>query len=272
MLENSWFFQLILLIHVMSVLLYFIDFLQHNRKVNRLAFWLLSIVWSLQTVYMLAQFAAVRSVPIDSQFDSLFFYAWILISLSLLINWIFRMDFLLFFTNVIGFTVVSLSLFVRGREFSEVIAEQLASEWVLIHVTMAMFSYAAFTLSFVLSSLYLLEHIFLKRKKWGPRFKRWPGLLKLDLYAFRLNLIGLPLLFLSLILGVIWAYYTLEFFVLWDGKVIFSALLILVYALYFFQRVHQGWSGKKSAQLNIICFTVLMVNVLFSTPFSDFHL
>lgn len=182
------------------------------------------------------------------------------------------MDFLLFFTNVIGFTVLSVSLFVVGREFSEQMNAQIHSEWVIIHVSMAFFSYAAFTLSFILSALYLFQHSFLKRKKWGPRFRRWPNLMRLDVYAFRLNVIALPLLFLSLILGVIWAYYTLDTSILGDAKVLFSLLVILVYATYFYQRVVREWSGKKLAELNLICFAILVINYLFSVQLSEFHI
>src|SRR5690625_1689306 len=142
---------MILIIYVTSVLLYFIDFLQHNRKANQVAFWLLSIVWGLQTLSVLAQLLAFQALPVFPPFNTLFFYSWLLIGLSLLINWFFRMDFLLFFTNVLGFTVMSLGLFIHGRGFSEQVARQLTSEWVMVHVSIAIFSYAAFTLSFVLS-------------------------------------------------------------------------------------------------------------------------
>lgn len=44
-------YELSILLYVLSILLYFIDFLQRNRKANQVAFWLLSIVWMLQTFF-----------------------------------------------------------------------------------------------------------------------------------------------------------------------------------------------------------------------------
>ncbi|WP_025027444.1 cytochrome C assembly family protein [Caldalkalibacillus mannanilyticus] len=272
MFEQIWYYELLVVLYASSVLLYFYDFLQNNRKANQFAFWLLSIVWVIQTVYIGMSAIQKGILPLFSQFDTLFFYAWLLITLSLLINWFFRMDLILFFTNVIGFTVLSLSLFVAGREIPAQMAEQLSSEWLLIHISMAFISYAAFTFSFIFSSFYLVQHSMLKKKKWTKHVRRLPSLVQLDLYTFRLNLIGVPLLLLSLILGIVWGYYTLDASFLYDPKVIFSILVLLMYGVYLYQRVVKGWSGRRIVELNIICFLVLLINYLLASIFSKFHL
>lgn len=45
--------ELTIILYAICVLLYFIDFLNNNRKAKRAAFWLLSIVWLLQTIFYL---------------------------------------------------------------------------------------------------------------------------------------------------------------------------------------------------------------------------
>jgi HemX protein len=270
--EHNLFYEFILVIYACSVLFYFIDFLQNNRKANRLAFWLLSIVWVLQSLHFFAQVIGDQALPLFSRFDTLFFYAWLLISLSLVINWFFRMEFFLFFTNVIGFSVMAFSLFLSGKEIPQAMSEQLSSEWLIIHISMAFLSYAAFTLSSIFSGVYLFQHNLLKRKKWSKRFRRWPGLAQLDKASFRLNLFGVPLLLLSLIVGIVWAYYTLEAPFWYDTKVVFSIFVLLMYGTYLYQRVVKGWSGRKIVELNLICFLVLLVNYFISSIFSRFHL
>ncbi len=47
---------------------------------------------------------------------------------------------------------------------SPVLAEQLVSELVYVHVGMAIISYATFTVSFIFSIMYLLQYRLLKRK------------------------------------------------------------------------------------------------------------
>lgn len=260
------------MIYASAVTLYFIDFLQHNRKVNQVAFWLLSIVWVLQGIYFCVRVVLYDTLPFFTQSDTLFFYAWILISFSLMSNWFFKMDIILLITNFIGFAVMAVSVFMIGRTFSDKIAEQLTSEWIIIHIIMAFTSYAVFTVSCILSAFYLVQRALLKRKKWFKQFRHLPGLVQLEKLSLWMNMIGVPLLALSLILGIIWAYWTIDTFILFDSKVLFSVFVILMYSTYLYQKLIRGWSGKQLAELNIVCFIVLVVNYFVSTAFSDFHM
>lgn len=51
------------LLYAISMLLYFIDFLNNNQKANRVAFWLLSIVWVLQTIFFVSVCVENGKVP-----------------------------------------------------------------------------------------------------------------------------------------------------------------------------------------------------------------
>lgn len=272
MFEHNLFYEFIVVIYACSVLFYFFDFLQSNQKANRIAFWLLSIVWFLQTLHFFSKAIGQHTIPLFSRFDTLFFYAWLLISLSLLINWFFRMHFILFFTNILGFAVMAFSLFLAGKEIPLTMSEQLSSEWLLIHISMAFISYASFTLSFIFSCVYLFQHHLLKRKKWSKRLRRWPSLAQLEQISYRINLVGVPLLILSLILGIVWAYYTLDTPFWYDSKVVFSLFVLLMYGTYLYQREVKGWSGRKIVELNMICFMILLINYFISSFFSEFHL
>lgn len=272
MLQYHWLFELIVIIYALSVLFYFIDFLQRNRRANQVAFWLLFMVWILQTLYFVSSAIHHQAIPIYSQMDTLFFYAWLLISISLFIHWFFRLDFILLFVNIIGFVVLAFSLFVEGKEIPEEIFMQLSSGWLIIHISMAFISYAAFTISFIFSLVYLIQHRSLKKKKWIKQFKRWPSLAQLDSYAFRLNIVSIPLLLISLIMGMVWAYFTLDDLVWLDTKVIFSLFVLIMYFIYMYQRIGRGWLGIKINELNVICFIVLITNYVLSNLFSQFHL
>ncbi|PAM94428.1 cytochrome C assembly protein, partial [Flavobacterium sp. IR1] len=163
----NWIYPLTIVLYSLSVFGYFIDFLQQNRKVNRLAFWLLSIVWVLQTVYFVYRAFELNRLPLITPFEGLFFYAWVVVSLSLLINWYFRVDFLVFFTNVIGFSMMAFSLFVGDSGIPESLYTLLVSELLIIHIAIILLSYAAFTLSFAFSMISVIQHQMLKKKLWG---------------------------------------------------------------------------------------------------------
>lgn len=168
---------------------------------------------------------------------------------------------------------MAFSLYMVGHEVTSPLeSEQLRSEWLTIHISLAFLSYAAFTISFIFSVLYLIQNHWLKKKKWSKQFRRWPSLVQLEKYSFYFNLLGVPLLVLSLILGIIWAFQTLHTSFWFDSKVIFSLFALFMYASYLYQRAAKGWLGKKIVDFNVLCFLVLLVNYLISSFFSKFHL
>lgn len=89
MAEVRWIYDLTIFLYAASVLFYFNDFLQSNQKVNRLAFGLLVVVWALQTVFFVSQTVMKAYFPVITLFETLFFYSWVLVSLSLAIHYFF---------------------------------------------------------------------------------------------------------------------------------------------------------------------------------------
>ncbi|NUK30756.1 cytochrome c biogenesis protein CcsA [Parageobacillus sp. VR-IP] len=264
------FYELSIILYVLSILLYFIDFLQHNRKANQLAFWLLSIVWLFQTFFFLFRIIQTGRFPVLTISEGLYFYAWLLITLSLVINRFMRVDFIVFFTNVLAFLILAIHTFAPNHQ-SPAVAERLISELLIIHIAITLFAYAAFSLSFIFSILYMLQYSLLKRKKWGKRLWRMADLTKLDFMSYVLNLLGLPMLLLGLILGVIWAYIKVENFHWYDAKVLGSFLVLAVYSVYFYKRAVQQVQGKAIALWNIGSFLFLLVNFFLFGSLSRFH-
>ncbi|GAB7388690.1 cytochrome c biogenesis protein [Bacillaceae bacterium] len=271
MIEKNWIYDTIIYLYAISLLLYFSDFMNRNRKVNRTAFWLLAIVWVLQTVFFASEMAAKNYLPVLTLFETLFFYSWILVTMSLVINYFFRTDILVFFTNVVGFTVLALNFFTNSEDVSPVLAENLTSDLLFIHITMAFFSYGVFSLSAVFSLMYLLLNKMLKEKRWNPILRRLPSLDRLDLFSFRLNMVGFPLLLLAAILGAIWADATTHEPFWLDPKVSMTSIVLASYAFYLFRRVTKGWQGKRLAYWNLAAFLTVLLNYLVSGSFSYFH-
>ncbi|MFV5316463.1 cytochrome C assembly family protein [Priestia megaterium] len=269
--ELTRIYELIVILYAVSVLLYFIDFVQNNRKANSIAFWLLSIVWVLQTAFLILRMFDTGRFPILTVSEGLYFYAWVLITLSLVINRLFRVDFMVFFTNVIGFLIMAIHTFAPLETYTAVQSERLVSELLIIHITMAILSYGAFSVSFVFSALYLVQYNLLKKKKWSKRLLRIEDLTKLDYMSYVLILIGVPLLLLSLILGIIWAYIKYVDFHWYDTKVLGSFLMFVAYSAYLYARLRRGIQGKAIAMWNIGLFLVLLINFFLFGSLSNFH-
>ncbi|PLS01325.1 cytochrome c biogenesis protein [Neobacillus cucumis] len=259
-------------LYAFSVLLYFFDFINHNRKANRIAFWLLAFVWILQTVFLVLYMIKTGRFPVLTIFEGLYFYAWVLVTLSIVINHLLRVDFIVFFTNILGFTVMAIHTFVPIQYHSTVMANKLVSELLLIHITMAILSYGAFSLSFVFSALYLLQYDLLKRKKWGSRLIRLADLEKLEKLSYILAVIGVPILLLSLILGLQWAFLKVPGMPWYDMKIIGSFLLLSSYSIYLYLRIVKNLYGRQLAIWNTASFLIVLINFFLFGRLSSFHL
>ncbi|RDU36286.1 cytochrome C assembly protein [Neobacillus piezotolerans] len=263
--------ELTVLVYAFSVLLYFFDFIHHNRKANRIAFWLLAFVWILQTVFLFLYMVKTGRFPVLTIMEGLYFYAWVLVTLSLAINRLLKMDFIVFFTNILGFIVMAIHTFAPLQYESHVMGEQLISELLLIHITMAILSYGAFSMSFVFSLLYLVQYDLLKRKKWGTRLVRIADLSRLEQFSYLHAVIGVPMLLLSLILGMQWAFIKVPDMPWYDMKVIGSFLLLTAYSIYLYLRIAKSMGGKSLALWNIASFLIVLINFFLFGKLSSFH-
>lgn len=260
------------IVYALSVLLYFIDFLYSNQKANKLAFWLLSVVWFLQTIFLCLYVMKIGRFPVLTIFEGLYFYTWVLITLSLVINRLLRVDFTVFFTNVLGFIVMAIHTFAPIQIKSKVVAEQLVSELSIIHITLAILAYGAFTLSFVFSLLYLIQYDLLKQKKWGKRLIRLGDLAKLEQMSHLLAVIGVPLFILSLILGIQWAYLKVPDVNWYDAKILGSFIVLMAYSLYLYLKNGKQLYGRTLAYYNIGSFLIVLINFFLFGSLSSFHI
>lgn len=264
-------YHVAIILYACSVSLYFIDYFQSNRRANRIAFWLLSIVWVLHTIFMVMRALETTENSILTLLSGVYFYVWLLLSLSLVMNRIFRVDFFVFFTNVIAFGVDVFSIFTPIGKTPPVLANRLISELVYVHVGMAFIAYATFTVSFIFSCMYVLQYTLLKQKKWNNRLRRLGSLQNFNSLSFGLNLFSVPFFLFALLLGYIWAYAKVDQFHWYDPKVSGSFIVLLVYSIGLYLHGSEKLQGRSIANWNIGAFFVLLINIFLFTSLSSFH-
>ncbi|ASK63051.1 cytochrome C assembly protein [Virgibacillus phasianinus] len=271
MFESRWLYEIILIIYGLSLTCYFIDFIQSNQKANRIAFWLLSMVWIIQSFFLCKQVFLENSFPILSLYDGLFFYSFVLVTLSLIINRLFSIHFIVFFTNLFGFFILLLYILTKAKREGLEQGVQLVNEILITHITLSIVSYGFFTLSFLLSIMYLVQYRLLKNKQGMRWIRRLGDLKQLDRYSFMAVTLGVPLLLLGIILGVVWAYVANEEFYWFDLKTFGSFLVLAVYVLYLLLRVIKRYQGKAISIYNTAAFLILIINFLLFSLLSNFH-
>lgn len=268
MFTERWIIDVIIYLYALSLLFSFSDLLHPNRRAHRLALGLLVVVWLSQSLFF--AFRLASWFPALTSFDALFFYSWVLITLTLVINAVYRMDLFVFSANLISFAVMAINLFV-ARDSGSPVSEILLSELVFIHVTMAFVAYAAFSLSAVFAAFYLIGNFLLKRKKWNRVLRLLPSLDRLHSFFHRWVLIGVPLMLLSMILGLVWLHQKVPGTPWYDPKIAGSLLVLTAYGLHLYFRLSGRWRGRRLAWWNLLSFFTVLLNMWISGTGVSFH-
>ncbi|MFJ7826952.1 cytochrome c biogenesis protein [Psychrobacillus sp. NPDC096623] len=264
--------EIMVILQAISLVFYFIDYLQKDLRAHRLAVWLLLIVGTLQTIFLIMYMLEMKRFPILSLFEGIYFYAWLIILLSLVLQLVFKLDLPAFFLNLIGFIFMTIHTFAPNPIAQSLVGENLKSELLFIHIMFALLAYTAFALSFVFSTLYLILYKVLKKKKWTKQFTRLPSLQQAENGMSLSILTGIPLLFVSLVLGLEWAYIALDAFSLYDIKIVNSFIVLVIYILVLLIRKSAKIKGTNYAWIHIYAFLFVLINFLLGSQLSQFHI
>lgn len=268
MVIQSWIYDSILYLYALSLLFYFSGFVFTDQRAKRIGTGLLIFVWVLQTFYGISRFSSSQGFGVE---DSFFLFTWILVTISLLINRYFQMELFTLIINGISFAVLTLTFFNRRDWISVWKGWDIADELQFIHMSLAIASYAAFTMSAIFSGLYLFLHRQLKGKAWTKTMRGLPSLEKLEQFSTRAIIAGLPLLVLSLSLGIVWILLDGRLNLLLDAKVLNTLLVFLVYGYSLILNKSIEISAARLAQWNLFAIAVVIANYFFTGRFSYFH-
>ena len=263
--------EAMVILYAVSLVFYFFDYLYKEKRASRIAMTLLGVVWLLQTVFLTLYIIETQRFPILTLFEGIYFYAWLLVTLSLVLRIFYRFDFAVFFINIIGFIFMTIHTFAPVQIERSPVGEALVSELLLIHITFAILSYVAFSLSFVFSALHMVLYRLLKKKKWTKQWSNLPSLGQTEKGMTISILTGISLLFVSLVLGLQWAYISLEQFSLLDVKIIGSFILLIVYSILLYRHRKGALNGSSYAMAHIYAFLLLLVNFFLGSRLSEFH-
>ncbi|MFP3916466.1 cytochrome c biogenesis protein CcsA [Lysinibacillus telephonicus] len=269
-LAMAWLYEIMVVLYATGIVFYFIDFFYKRIKIRRIAFWFISIVWILQTAFLLLNIVETKRFPILSLSEGIYFYAWLLVTLSIILHCVARVDLPVFFISVLGFIFVTIHLFAPDR-VQHSLVESLESEMLFIHISFAILSYAAFSISFVFSILYLILYRLLKEKKYTKLWSRLPSLHQMSKWMFYSILVGVPMIFISLLLGLEWAFLKLEGLSMLDIKIVGSFIITIIYL--FVLVFHHGGkiTGLNFAWAQIYTFLLVVINFFLGSKLSNFH-
>ena len=144
----------------------------------------------------------------------------------------------------------------------------LKSVWLVIHVTVATFSVALFTIAFSVTILHLVKTWLEGQDPAGMSRVRTivntalPPARSLDRTAYGLHVVAFPLWTFTLIAGAIWAEQAWGSYWQWDPKEVWTFVIWVVYAAYLHARATSGWSPRSANYLALAGYGAILVNYL----------
>jgi ABC-type uncharacterized transport system permease subunit len=243
-----------------------------NLWLGRLATLLLAGGIACHYFALLDRSMGTHTVPYDDLYGSMSLFAWLL-----------------------GITYLGLELFHRQRTVGAFVALLMvlwmaALGWFApgempapppargplfaFHVTLNIWAYAAFALSFILSVVYLVQDRVLRSRRPGAAFWRFPALDVLDRMSRSSVFVGLAALAFGVGSGLVVEHRRTGMYSWGDPKVVVTLLIVGVYIAYLLLSRRSGWRGSRAAlvcTLNfaIVLFSYTLVN-LYLTRFHRF--
>lgn len=214
------------------------------------------LAWAVHTVALAARWLETGRPPFISLFESFLFMTWVFMLNYLLLDFFFKLRVAALFVVSLTFWVLVAALpLPKGASGLNPLA---LGTWV--HASIAFLGYGCLALAFIMSAMYLLQEKQLRDKRYVLFFHRLPPLEMLDGLAYRLVLVGLPLLTLTLLSGSLWARVEWGRMWGWDWKEAWTLLVWFIYTTYVFARHRLGWRGRKAGLLATVGFFAIIFN------------
>ena len=223
-----------------------------NFSANFLLFLILSLRWIISGYF-----------PLSNLYESLLFLDWCLLFIVLLIESKTK-------TKIIGAVIVPITLLIisfaslilpEPMQVAAPLVPSLHSNWLMMHVSMMMLSYAILLLGSLLSILFFVLNKNQTNNKFNniQKTNKDQLLENIDNWSYRTIGIGFPFLTIGIIAGAIWANEAWGSYWSWDPKETWALITWIVFAAYIHARLTQGWKGEKASILGSLGFFVVWI-------------
>ncbi len=204
--------------------------------------------------------------PLSNLYESLIFLCWGISFISFFLEMKIGSRLITLILSPIIFFLSafsSLSLPIEMQKASPLVPS-LQSNWLMMHVSMMMISYAFLIVGSLFSLLFLSLQFFstssLLKKNFQTFFFQKTYLLEsLDIWSYRIIGLGFPFLTIGIIAGAVWANEAWGSYWSWDPKETWALITWLFFASYLHARILKGLRGQKSAILASSGFFVLWI-------------
>jgi cytochrome c-type biogenesis protein CcsB len=248
--------------------------LQITQKLGRITSFLANVALFL---ILLGRWLLHGYFPLSNLYESLLFLAWTLLFIQLILE--FKTS-----SKIIGVLILPTVLLISGfsnlslpleMQKASPLIPALQSNWLMMHVSLMMLSYATLITGSLLSILFLL--LSLKRKNFSLNKRNkttklfnstiiqrtlinTPSLLEnIDNLSYRTISLGFPFLTIGIISGAVWANEAWGSYWSWDPKETWALITWLIFAAYLHARIIKKWKSIEASILGSIGFIIVWI-------------
>ena len=195
--------------------------------------------------------------PLSNLYESLMFLSWCFTGIHLVIE--NSQNFLGAITTPSALLTNAFATFTLPKEMQESspLVPALQSNWLMMHVTVMVLSYAALIIGSLLSIAFLI--LTYPHNDISNQSNQKKLALTLDNLSYRILGIGFPFLTIGILSGAVWANEAWGSYWSWDPKETWALLTWLIFAIYLHTRISKGWQGQKPAIIASIGFFVVWI-------------
>jgi cytochrome c-type biogenesis protein CcsB len=212
--------------------------------------------------------------PLSNLYESLIFLSWGISTIHLFVESQTKSRLIGSISTPIMFFLSGFSTLTLPPDMQKALplVPSLQSNWLMMHVTMMMISYATLIVGSLLSILYLAFLYFNKNTQkivlsngqndsllTNLSFSKLSLLQTVDIWSYRIIGLGFPFLTIGIISGAVWANEAWGSYWSWDPKETWALITWLVFAVYLHSRLLKGWQGEKAATLGSFGFFVIWI-------------
>jgi len=202
--------------------------------------------------------------PLSNLYESLLFLDWCLLFILIVAETKTRTKLLGAVVLPITLLIISFASLILPTQMQEAapLVPALQSNWLMMHVSMMMLSYATLILGSLLSILFLVVQKFTTNStkiQQNLAQTKIQLLENIDTWSYRTIGLGFPFLTIGIIAGAVWANEAWGSYWSWDPKETWALITWLIFAAYIHARLTKGWVGEKAALLGSIGFIIVWI-------------
>jgi cytochrome c-type biogenesis protein CcsB len=202
--------------------------------------------------------------PLSNLYESLLFLDWCLLFILIIAETKTRTKLLGAVLLPITLLIISFASLILPSQMQEAapLVPALQSNWLMMHVSMMMLSYATLILGSLLSILFLVIQKFTTNSNKIQKDlsqTKIQLLENIDTWSYRTIGLGFPFLTIGIIAGAVWANEAWGSYWSWDPKETWALITGLIFAAYIHARLTKGWVGEKAALLGSIGFIIVWI-------------